>query len=47
MPQFWKGFTPKPGAGYRLIYRASIRLKNGTILYARDYGRRGFPIWIR
>lgn len=28
------------------IIRASITLKDGTKIYARDYGKRGFPIWI-
>ena len=26
------------------IYRTKIRLKDGTILYARDYGKRAFRI---
>lgn len=28
------------------IFRASRTLKDGTKIYARDYGKRGFPIWI-
>lgn len=28
------------------IFRASKKLKDGTIIYARDYGKRAFPIWI-
>ncbi len=28
------------------IFRASKKLKDGTVIYARDYGLRGFPIWI-
>ena len=28
------------------IFRASRKLPDGTIIYARDYGKRGFPIWI-
>ena len=28
------------------IFRASMKLKDGTVIYARDYGLRGFPIWI-
>lgn len=28
------------------IIRASVTLKDGTKIYARDYGKRGFPIWI-
>ena len=27
-----------------IIFRAWIRLKDGKIIYARDYGLRGFPI---
>ena len=26
------------------IYRTKIRLKDGTILYARDYGKKAFRI---
>lgn len=33
--------------GYRLIFRASKTLKDGTKIYARDYGLRGFPILIK
>lgn len=28
------------------IFRASITLKNGTKIYARDYGKKAFKIWI-
>lgn len=28
------------------IFRASKTLKDGTKIYARDYGKRAFPIWI-
>lgn len=28
------------------ILRASKRNKDGTIIYARDYGKRAFRIWI-
>lgn len=28
------------------ILRASITLKDGTKIYARDYGKRAFRIWI-
>lgn len=31
-------------AGFVLIFRASKRDKDGNILYARDYGLRGFPL---
>lgn len=32
--------------GKRLIFRASIRLKDGSKLLAGDYGLKGFPIWV-
>ena len=32
--------------GYEVIFRASITLKNGTVIYAKDYGIRGFPVLI-
>lgn len=28
------------------IFRASRKLPDGTKIYARDYGKRCFPIWI-
>lgn len=28
------------------IFRASITTKDGTKIYARDYGKRAFRIWI-
>lgn len=33
-------------AGKRLIFRAWITLKNGTRLYARDYGLKAFALWV-
>ena len=30
-----------------VIFRATVRLRNGRILRARDYGLSGFPIRIR
>jgi hypothetical protein len=35
---------PPPAAETRVIYRASITLSNGYRIYARDYGKRAFPI---
>lgn len=32
--------------GHRMIFRASKKDKNGNKIYARDYGLRGFPIFI-
>lgn len=32
--------------GQRLIFRASKLLPDGKRIYAKDYGLRGFPIWI-
>ena len=28
--------------GYRWLYTTKIRLKNGTILYAKDFGKKAF-----
>lgn len=28
------------------IFRASITLKDGTKIYAKDYGKKAFRIWI-
>ena len=28
------------------IFRASIRTKDGQVIYAREYGKRAFKIWI-
>ena len=28
------------------IFRSTITLKNGTVLYAKDYGKRAFKIWV-
>lgn len=28
------------------IFRSSITLKDGTKIYAKDYGKRAFKIWI-
>ena len=32
--------------GYEVVFRASITLKNGTVIYAKNYGIRGFPILV-
>jgi hypothetical protein len=32
--------------GYQVIFRASITLKNGTVIYAKHYGIRGFPVLV-
>lgn len=34
------------GERHMYIFRASRKLPDGTVIYARDYGKRGFPIWI-
>lgn len=36
----------RPRKGMRLIFRASITLKDGKKIYAKDYGYKGFPIWV-
>lgn len=28
------------------IFRATITLKNGTVLHAKDYGKKAFRIWV-
>jgi len=33
--------------GYRLIFRPYIRLKDGTVLWARQYGLKAWPILIK
>jgi hypothetical protein len=32
--------------GYVVVFRASITLKNGKVLYAKQFGIRGFPILV-
>jgi hypothetical protein len=32
--------------GHEVIFRASITLKNGKVIYAKQYGIRGFPILV-
>lgn len=34
------------GAIEMYIFRASMKLKDGTVIYARDYGKKAFKIWI-
>jgi hypothetical protein len=36
----------KARKGKRLIFRASVTLPDGTKVYAKNYGLRGFPIWV-
>lgn len=33
--------------GYEVIFRAFITLKNGRVIYAKQYGIRGFPILVQ
>ena len=37
-----KRIVPRPG--YKIIFVASITTKAGKVLYARNYGKRAFPI---
>jgi hypothetical protein len=32
--------------GFKVIFRSFITLKNGTVLHAKQYGIRGFPILV-
>jgi hypothetical protein len=36
----------KKGGDIMYIFRASMKLKDGTVIYARDYGKKAFKIWI-
>lgn len=38
---------PRPGKGWVLIFRAWRRDRSGKVIYARDYGYRAWPIWVR
>ncbi len=38
---------PKSRDGYRLIFRPFITLRNGKRLYARQVGKKAFPIWVK
>jgi hypothetical protein len=33
-------------AGYRLIFRAWYTAENGTRVYAKDYGPKGWPLLV-
>ena len=39
--------NPDRRPGYKLIFRPYIRFKNGKVIYARNYGLRAFPIWVK
>lgn len=32
--------------GYKIVFRASITLKNGKKLFAKQFGIKGFPILV-
>ncbi len=41
--------TPKrivPRRGYKVVFVAYVTTKDGKILYARNYGKRAFPILV-
>jgi len=33
-------------AGKRLIFVASITTKSGRVIYASQFGKKAFPIWV-
>ena len=37
----------KDRPGKTLIFVAYITLKSGRRIYARDYGKKAFPIWVK
>lgn len=37
-----KRIVPRPG--YKIVFVSHITTKDGKILYARNYGKRAFPI---
>lgn len=32
--------------GYEVVFRPFITLKNGTVIWAKQYGKRAFPILV-
>ena len=42
-----RGIPPCPGPGYELIFSKTIRLRNGRILRAADYGLKAFAFWVK
>ncbi len=39
--------TPKGPKKGSLIFRPYIRTKDGRIIWAKSYGLKAFPIWVR
>ena len=37
----------KERPGLKAIFRKSRQLKNGRIIYAKDYGLKAFVIWVK
>jgi hypothetical protein len=37
-----KRIVPRPG--YKIVFVAYVTTKDGKVLYARNYGKRAFPI---
>jgi hypothetical protein len=43
-----RGIPPKPSPQHtRLIYTRTVRLRNGKVLHAEDYGKRAFVFWVK
>lgn len=40
-------WSEERGPEWTLVHTATIRLKNGRILYAKDYGRRCWVFWVK
>lgn len=46
VPRHWSA-KPCPGPDYVLVHTTSIRLANGRLLLAANYGLRCFTIWVK
>ena len=44
---FKKNPGPPPGSGWSLVHTKTIRLRNGRVLRAEDYGLKCFTFWAK